>query len=181
MDTYPEGTLAMFIQKHKASIAKQTVAQIMYSLALALLDCHQKGICHQDIRPENSECLVAMAFATNGPANNLMHSHVVQTTVEWDRAHAGEPHQLWHRRLIQGNWSHRLANRRLALLYGTCKFLPSFREPAADLGLVSRNPYSLPTRPSLPSQISSPSAAPCSSYVPARRLFSSRIDPPSPL
>ena len=51
----PECTLAQFIEASKFSIKKEIVAVIINTLAKSLMDCHAKGVCHQDVRPRNSE------------------------------------------------------------------------------------------------------------------------------
>jgi serine/threonine protein kinase len=54
MEFYPDGDLEGFIEKHPAGlIPKDTVTQVFCCLAMALLDCHSRGICHSDIKPAN--------------------------------------------------------------------------------------------------------------------------------
>jgi serine/threonine protein kinase len=50
----PECTLAQFIEASKLHIKKEIVAVLINTLAKALVDCHAKGVCHQDVRPSNS-------------------------------------------------------------------------------------------------------------------------------
>lgn len=57
MDFYPEGDLNTFIKSQQKLVDKGTVTQIITTVALALKDCHEKGIYHRDIKPQNSEFL----------------------------------------------------------------------------------------------------------------------------
>jgi serine/threonine protein kinase len=57
MEYYSDGDLAGFIRSHTTPVPKDTVSQIFCCLAMALLDCHQRGICHRDIKPENGMAL----------------------------------------------------------------------------------------------------------------------------
>jgi serine/threonine protein kinase len=54
MEFYPDGDLEGLIESHSAGpIPKDTVTQVFCCLAMALLDCHNRGICHSDIKPAN--------------------------------------------------------------------------------------------------------------------------------
>jgi serine/threonine protein kinase len=53
-DFYPEGWLSSLMEKDK-DINKKFIYHIMTCLTMALKDCHERGIYHQDIRPRNSK------------------------------------------------------------------------------------------------------------------------------
>ncbi|KAJ4189479.1 hypothetical protein NW759_016769 [Fusarium solani] len=50
---YPDGTLESFIKSQNGLVPKDTVIQIFCCMAMALLDCHSRGIIHRDIKPAN--------------------------------------------------------------------------------------------------------------------------------
>jgi serine/threonine protein kinase len=54
MEYYPQGDLGSFIKSRNSLVPKDTVTQIFCCMAMALLDCHKRGICHRDIKPDNS-------------------------------------------------------------------------------------------------------------------------------
>ncbi|KAK3319585.1 kinase-like domain-containing protein [Cercophora scortea] len=56
MEYYPDGDLESLIQSHARGdhlVPKDTVTQVFCCLAMALLDCHSRGVCHRDIKPAN--------------------------------------------------------------------------------------------------------------------------------
>ncbi|KAK5651899.1 hypothetical protein OQA88_11558 [Cercophora sp. LCS_1] len=55
MEYYPDGDLEKLIESHqgRSPVPKDTVTQVFCCLAMALLDCHSRGICHRDIKPAN--------------------------------------------------------------------------------------------------------------------------------
>ncbi|KAK4096034.1 kinase-like protein [Parathielavia hyrcaniae] len=57
MDYYPDGDLDSLIKSHNVKdsppVPKDTVTQVFCCLAMGLLDCHSRGICHRDIKPPN--------------------------------------------------------------------------------------------------------------------------------
>ncbi len=57
MEYYPDGDLDGLIESHShptsTPVPKDTVTQVFCCLAMALLDCHDRGICHRDIKPAN--------------------------------------------------------------------------------------------------------------------------------
>jgi serine/threonine protein kinase len=67
----PEITLENFIKASKLSIRKEIVAVIINTLAKALVDCHQKGVYHQDIRPRNSEFFFGEKLRTTFSAKSM--------------------------------------------------------------------------------------------------------------
>jgi serine/threonine protein kinase len=60
LDDYPQGYLHNYIKSATTFIRKNWVACIMNCLCAGLLDCHEKGIYHKDIRPENGEFFLAV-------------------------------------------------------------------------------------------------------------------------
>ncbi|KAK0729602.1 kinase-like domain-containing protein [Lasiosphaeris hirsuta] len=54
MEYYPDGDLDSLMASYgKNPVPKDTVTQVFCCLAMALLDCHKRGICHRDIKPAN--------------------------------------------------------------------------------------------------------------------------------
>lgn len=60
LDDYPQGYLHNYIKSATNFIPKNLVACIMNCLCAGLMDCHEKGIYHKDIRPENGEIFLAV-------------------------------------------------------------------------------------------------------------------------
>jgi serine/threonine protein kinase len=55
MEYYRHGDLSGLIRSRRGElVTKDTVTQIFVCMAMALLDCHSRGICHRDIKPQNS-------------------------------------------------------------------------------------------------------------------------------
>jgi len=55
MEYYPDGTLETLINPQRGFVPKDTVIQVFCCMAMALLDCHSRGIIHRDIKPANSK------------------------------------------------------------------------------------------------------------------------------
>ena len=54
MEYYPDGDLDALMESYGGKLVpKDTVTQVFCCLAMALLDCHKRGICHRDIKPAN--------------------------------------------------------------------------------------------------------------------------------
>jgi len=54
MQYYPDGDLGDLIRSYGQSpVPKDTATQVFCCLAMALLDCHSRGMCHRDIKPAN--------------------------------------------------------------------------------------------------------------------------------
>jgi hypothetical protein len=57
MDKYEYGLDLLMKGLGRTAMSKEVFTEISASLVMALKDCHDKGICHRDIRPQNSKTL----------------------------------------------------------------------------------------------------------------------------